>query len=133
MLTAMVHINWLAVAAATLISFLLGGLWFAVLFARLYSVAMGREHDPKASHAPRFILGPLVCNLVMITTSAILIGALHITTTGPALLFGAIVGLGYCVSTMVNISINPNFPRPMLYAAINAPTSWQPACWPASS
>ncbi|WP_203726977.1 DUF1761 family protein [Paractinoplanes durhamensis] len=45
--------------------------------------------------------------------------ALKIDTYGDALLFGLIVGLGYLTANTVNIAINPNFPRPLLYAAIS--------------
>jgi hypothetical protein len=45
--------------------------------------------------------------------------ALKIDTYGDALLFGFIVGLGYLTANTVNIAINPNFPRPLFYAAIS--------------
>lgn len=35
--------------------------------------------------------------------------------------FGALVGVGYILSTCMNIAINPNFPRQFLYTFINAP------------
>ena len=36
-----------------------------------------------------------------------------------ALIFGAVVGLGYLASTTVNVAINPNIPRPLLYGLIS--------------
>jgi hypothetical protein len=36
-----------------------------------------------------------------------------------ALLFALIVGVGYLVANTTTIAINPNFPRPLLYAAIS--------------
>ncbi|QWS33033.1 hypothetical protein [Curtobacterium aetherium] len=32
-----------------------------------------------------------------------------------------IVSIGYLVAQTLNIAINPNFPRPLLYTLINAP------------
>lgn len=121
MFNAIISVNWFAVLAATAVSFVFGGMWFTVLFGKLYAAALGREHDPKARPAPIFIVGPLICSLVTNITSAVLMRSLHIAALGDALLFGAIVGIGYLVSTMTNIAINPNIPRPLMYAAINGP------------
>ncbi len=35
------------------------------------------------------------------------------------MLFGLIAGVGYLAANTVTIAINPNFPRPLLYAAIS--------------
>lgn len=51
--------------------------------------------------------------------SAILIYALGIQTLGRALEFSALVGVGYLVANTVNIAINPNIPRPILYGIIS--------------
>jgi uncharacterized membrane protein len=107
--------------ASTFVSFVLGGVWFTVLFGKLYAAALGRQYDPKAKPAPIFIVGPLICSLATTITSAILMRTLHIGSLADSLLFGAIVGVGYLVSTMTNIAINPNMPRPLMYAAINGP------------
>ena len=121
MFNAVMSVNWFAVLAATIVSFFLGGMWFTVFFGKLYAAALGREHEAKARPAPIFLVGPLVCSFVINITSAIIMRALHVAALSDALLFGAIVGIGYLVSTMTNIAINPNFPRPLMYAAINGP------------
>ncbi len=36
-------------------------------------------------------------------------------------MFGCVVGIGYLAATMTNVAINPNFPRPLAYAAVNGP------------
>jgi hypothetical protein len=48
-----------------------------------------------------------------------LINGLLIESYVNALLFGLIVGIGYLVANTVNIAINPNIPRPLLYGAIS--------------
>ena len=55
----------------------------------------------------------------MVITSAILIETLGIDAVGAGLLFGAIVGVGYLFANTVNIAINPNMPRPLLYGLIS--------------
>jgi Protein of unknown function (DUF1761) len=113
------EINWLAVVLATLASFMLGGLWFTALFGKVYAVALGREKAPKEKPAPIFIAGPFVCGLVTTIASAILVYALNIESIGDALVFGAIVGLGFLASTTVNTAINPNMPHPLFYGVIS--------------
>lgn len=121
MLDAISRINWLAVAAATIATTVVGGLWFTVLFGKAYAAALGREYDPKTKPGPIFIFGPLVCTLITTITSALLVKALNLTTVGDGLTFGAIIGFGYSVATMTNIAINPNMPHPFRYSAVNAP------------
>ena len=59
------------------------------------------------------------CGIVTTITSASLIQSLSITTYGSALTFGAIVGVGYLVSTTVNVAINPNIQRLLVYGVVS--------------
>ncbi len=87
----------------------------------MYAYAMGRENEPIQKPSSLMIAGPAVCSLVMTLTNALLIKILNIQTLSDALIFGALVGIGYLVPMTMTISINPNFPRPFIYTAINAP------------
>ncbi|MBB6001570.1 hypothetical protein [Arcicella rosea] len=51
--------------------------------------------------------------------SAILIEALNVQSFETALEFTLLVGIGYLVANTVNIAINPNIPRPILYGIIS--------------
>jgi hypothetical protein len=121
MLDATMRINWIAVLVATFATTVLGGLWFTVLFGKAYAAVLGREYDPKAKPAPIFIVGPMVCSLLTAMASATLMKALHLSSVGEGLAFGAVVGLGYLVATMANTAINPNMPRPLLYSLVSGP------------
>jgi hypothetical protein len=121
MFEAMTQINWLAVLAATFATTVVGGLWFTVLFGKAYATVLGREYDPKAKPAPIFIVGPMVCSLITTVTSATLMKTLSISSISDAVIFGAIVGFGYFVSTMANTAINPNMPRPLMYSLVSGP------------
>lgn len=114
-------ISWLGVILATAASFILGGIWFAALFSRQYALVLGRDPNVKTNMTPLFMFGPMICTFFNVLTSAVLLQALKIEKLSDALTFGVIVGIGYLVSTMVNVAINPNFPRPLAYAALNAP------------
>ena len=112
-------INWLSVLAAFVPYFMLGALWFTVFFKNQYLLSLGRENDAPQKPAPIFIIGPAICTLMITLASAILIHALGIHSIGGALKFSLLVGGGYLFANTVNIAINPNIPRPILYGIIS--------------
>lgn len=114
-------INWFAVGLCALAQQLLGATWFMAVIPRLYGVALGRVDLAGRKPEPIYIVGPMLCGLVVTVSHAVLLKSLHITAMGDALVFGAIVGVGYLCATVVNVAINPNIPRPLFYGAINAP------------
>jgi hypothetical protein len=119
MIQAISSLNWFSVLLAFVPYFFLGALWFTVLFKHPYALSLGRQHEEQQNLAPIFIIGPALCTLVITIASAILINGLLIESYVNALLFGLIVGIGYLVANTVNIAINPNIPRPLLYGAIS--------------
>jgi hypothetical protein len=121
MLRFVADVPWLGVLAAGVAHFMLGGAWFMGLVPRHYQLALGRNDPPGARPSALVIVGPAVCSFVIIATSAVLMKALAIVTSGDAIGFGAFIGLGSLTPMVMVIAINPNFPRPFCYAAINAP------------
>jgi len=119
MFNVLADISWLSVLIAFVPYFILGALWFTLLFSRKYKISLGIENDPQQKPAPIFIIGPALCCLVITIASAILIYALKIDSYEDALIFAVIIGVGYLVANTVNIAINPNIPRPMLYGLIS--------------
>jgi hypothetical protein len=119
MFNVLSEINWLGVLLASVANFGLGGVWYMALFKKQYAIALGRDELGDSKPSPLFIVGPLVCGAVVNVTNAILMRTLKVASYEHALMFGAIVGLGYLVSMTVNIAINPNFPRPFLYSLIS--------------
>ncbi|MEU4167265.1 DUF1761 domain-containing protein [Streptomyces sp. NPDC026665] len=112
-------LNWLGILTGFIAFVLLGGVWFAGLFPQAYNRSLGREPKAKPDASPLFFVGPALTCLVITFTSAIMMAALKIDNVGDAGLFGLIVGFGYLTANTVNIAINPNFPRPLFYAAIS--------------
>ncbi len=119
MIDALSNVRWLGVAAAFVPYFILGGLWFTVLFPKPYRRSLGKENTPAEKPAPIFIIGPAVCSLVITITTAVLMRALHVDSFTTGLQLGALVGFGYLVANTVNIAINPNIPRPLFYGLIS--------------
>ena len=111
MFNVLADIAWFSVLLAFVPYFLLGALWFTLLFARQYKTSLGRGNDMQQK--------PALCCLVITVASAILIYALKIDSFEDALIFAAIIGLGFLVANTVNIAINPNIPRPLLYGLIS--------------
>ncbi|WP_342153275.1 DUF1761 domain-containing protein [Methylorubrum sp. SB2] len=118
---ALSHVNWLAVAVASVAHFILGAAWFVGLVGKHYPVVLGIADRPQEKPGPLSLIGPFLCTAVTVAASAILLRALGITTYGDALVLGALVGIGYLVPMTLNIAINPLFPRPFAYTALNAP------------
>lgn len=118
MIGQLLNLNWAGVLLAFVAYFFLGALWFTVFFNKLYRISLGRG-DEKLPNKPIFIIGPALCSLVITIGSAVLIRALAISSTGGAMEFALLVGIGYLLANTVNIAINPNIPRPILYGIIS--------------
>jgi hypothetical protein len=118
MMYQLAHLNWISVLIAFVVYFLLGALWFTLFFSKPYRISLGKENEvlPKK---PIFIVGPALCSLVITIASAVLMQALHIETFDAAIEFALIVGVGYLVANTINIAINPNIPKPILYGTIS--------------
>jgi hypothetical protein len=114
-------INWLGFALAAVVSIGLAGLWFAVVVAKPYLVALGRENEPAPQNDLVANLGPVVCTLLVTLTTAVLVEALDITDVGDAITFGLVIGIGYLGAMTFQIALNPNVPRPLYYGLLNAP------------
>lgn len=119
--TAIASINIWGVLAAAAFAFVSGGVYYGVLTPKFYAVAMGRESEPGASPSPLVIAGPFLCNVVMIVATAILLRMTGTLTLAQAVALGLLVAIGYLLPMCMMIAINPNFPKPFYYTALNAP------------
>jgi len=115
MLTALFDLNWLAVIAATIVFAVLGGAYFTAVVGKPYKIALGNEDRELPKPGAIFIIGPLIASLLVVVTTATLLRALEVTAIGEGIVFGLVVSIGYLVAQTLNIAINPNFPRPLLY------------------
>ena len=70
-----VSFNWLAITLAAVSSFVIGGLWYSVLFARPWQRAAGVTDEQLKSGAARVFGGSLILAVVMAISLAAFIGA----------------------------------------------------------
>jgi len=118
MINQLPNLNWFSILIAFIAYFLVGALWFTLLFSKWYKRSLGRENEI-LENKPIFIIGPALCTLIITLASAILIYALNITSLKDGFEFSLLIGVGFLVANTVNIAINPNIPKPILYGIIS--------------
>lgn len=114
-------ISWIATALAVVASVALGGVWFGAVVAKPYLAVLGRTASDELPSGAVRAVGPVVCIVVTVLTSAVLVAALDLTTAADAVVFGLVVGIGYQLAMTFQIALNPNFPHPIRYGLLNAP------------
>ncbi|CAN7678436.1 DUF1761 domain-containing protein [Rhizobium sp. LjRoot30] len=119
--SAFAQISLWGVLAASAFGFVFGGVYFGALVPKYYAIALGREAMPAAKLDMLTILGPFVCNIVMIVTTSAIMRMIGIVSLTDALSLGLVIGVGYLLAMCMTIAINPNFPRPFYYTMVNAP------------
>jgi hypothetical protein len=70
-----VSFNWLAIALAAISSFVIGGLWYSLLFARPWQRSAGITDEQLKTGAARVFLGSLILAIVMAISLAAFIGS----------------------------------------------------------
>jgi hypothetical protein len=119
--SAFAQISLWGVLAASAFGFVFGGVYFGALVPNYYAIALGRETMPAAKLDMLTILGPFVCNIVMIVTTAAIMRMIGVVSLADALSLGLVIGVGYLLAMCMTIAINPNFPRPFTYTMVNGP------------
>jgi hypothetical protein len=119
--SAFAQISLWGVLAAAAFGFLFGGVYYGAMVPKYYAIALGRETMPAAKLDTLTILGPFVCNIAMIVTTAAIMRMIGIVSFADALSLGLVIGVGYLLAMCMTIAINPNFPRPFYYTMVNAP------------
>jgi heme/copper-type cytochrome/quinol oxidase subunit 2 len=119
MINQIVNINWISVTIAAVVYFIIGALWFTTFFKKQYAISLGKENEPNHKLEPIFLIGPAICTFVITFTSALFLYELNINSISETIEFALTIGLGYLVANTINIAINPNIPRPILYSVIS--------------
>jgi hypothetical protein len=113
----MPQVNWLAVIAAALSMFVIGGLWYSpMLFAKPWQRAAGLSDEALKAGSPPLIFGlAFVLSLLMAANLAFFLAG--VTDLGAALAYSVAAGLGWAA---VGLSVVALFERrPLSYHLIN--------------
>ncbi len=114
--TVFAHLNWLAIAAATLAGFLVGGLWYGPLFGKEWMLLnnLTREDARKASMAKLYST-TILLNLIAATSLAMFIGP---AGWQDGLFFGFLTGLTFVATALGVIYVFES--KPLKLWCINA-------------
>jgi len=108
-------VNWLAVIAAALSMFVIGGLWYGPLFAKPWQRAAGVSDEQLKSGNMPVILGlAFVLSLVMAANLAFFVNGLPLVTT---VLYAVAAGLGWAALGLSTVALFER--RPLSYHLIN--------------
>lgn len=94
-------VEWLAILIATVVAFVLGGVWYGPLFGNAWIEALGRSpEDIKPTPAP-FVISFFTA-LVTCVVMAGLMDALDIRTVLGGAIFGVVTGIGFIATAMAS-------------------------------
>ena len=96
-------LNWLAILVATIVAFVIGGLWYGPIFGQAWLKALGKTEEELQPSPTPFVISFFSALLTCIVLAA-LIGSLGITTLSGGLLIGAITGVGFIATAMASDS-----------------------------
>lgn len=71
------NVNWLAIFVVFISIFMLGYVWYQLLFVKAYKIALGKENEELPKKAI-YVVGPMVCCIMYTVTSAVLLWILQI-------------------------------------------------------
>ncbi|GAA1808824.1 DUF1761 domain-containing protein [Agromyces neolithicus] len=118
MIEALSRLDWLAIGAATLASFVLGALWFTPLFGRQWDRSLGISRERGSRYPAIYYVVPFVSSALVSVATGILIVATGVEGWGESAALGLVVGVGYSAAITFTNAVNPVMPHPLAFAAI---------------
>jgi hypothetical protein len=98
-------VNWLAVVVAAVASFILGGLWYSVLFSKPWMRLSGitqEQIDAGAGNMALNYAGAFVMYLIAVAVLALVMQAAGVVGAGQGLLLGLLIGAGIVATVSFN-------------------------------
>ena len=96
-------INWWAVLVATVLAFILGGIWYGPVFGKAWLDALGKTEDDIEPSPTPFIISFFTAGLTAVVL-AWLIHATGMTGLANGALLGLITGIGFIATAMASDS-----------------------------
>lgn len=108
-------INWLAVLAAAVAAFLLGGLWFSpVMFADRWLEAIGKQPEEMPNPTKGIALS-FITTFVMSIALALIIDRMPLMTPLGGMRFGLVLGAGVILMGMISNATFTQSSRALLW------------------
>ena len=94
-------LDWTGIAIATVLAFVLGGLWYGPLFGSAWMAAIGKTADEIEPTPGPFVLSFFTALLTCIVVAA-LVRALGVSGLGGGAMLGGITGVGFIATAMAS-------------------------------
>lgn len=109
-------VNWLAVIAAAVSMFVIGGVWYSVLFQKQWMAANGfSDDDMKRGSVPVIFGAAFVLSLLMAANLAFFVAA--VPDLGAVVGYSVAAGLGWAAFGLSVVALFER--RPLIYHLIN--------------
>ncbi|MHC4377695.1 MAG: DUF1761 domain-containing protein [Planctomycetota bacterium] len=97
-------LNWLAILVATIVSFVLGGLWYGPLFGQAWMAAVGKtEEQIRAEGTAGRAMGiSFLTQVVASTMLAIVFQLIGLEGWDDGAVLGALIGVGFIATSMAS-------------------------------
>ena len=96
--------NYWAILVAAIVFWLLGSVWFSVLFKKPWQSGMAKSgqkvHKPNSSEMKKKFVASFLLNIVQVWGIAALVSGLRIMTLHPAICLGLLVGVCFAGASM---------------------------------
>jgi hypothetical protein len=94
-------LNWYAIVIATVLAFVLGGLWYGPLFGKAWLSALGKTEAELEPSAAPFVISFFTALLTAVVLAA-LIKSLAIADLAGGVAIGAVTGIGFIATAMAS-------------------------------
>ena len=92
-------VNWLTVICAGAAYWVLGFVWYTLLFGKVWAAELGRHRGeraaPSGGEMGAKMIGTLICNLIAAAAMAYVFHGMAVLNTTHALRLGAAAGIGF--------------------------------------
>jgi hypothetical protein len=120
------HVNYLAVLVSGVVIFLLGGLWYSVLFKKPWIRLMGipeeKMKEGSGGAMPFLFLMAFLCGLLISYVLAIVINHFAPFSLARAAFVGTLMWVGFAAPTSFSTAIFSMTPKPLWF--INSAYNW---------
>jgi hypothetical protein len=112
------HANVLAVLAAAVLQWLIGWLWYGVIFSKSYRALVGAPEGKAQSNAGGVMTLIFITNLILAFALAQIIDLSHVATLTMGMFVGVVCGLGFVVPPLLAQHVSEG--KPFKLFGINA-------------